>query len=294
MASRTQFSGESQEDEDENTPVLGIAVGSTQRAVSPPLSQLSCPTDTIPDVVAKGTILKDALRITRIMKGNKSASKPSAKEPSKGVGAIWYIAVYESLAKLFTKGLKDDSIHKEIDCFRKVIVPHPHLHGHFLDAVRRGGCKTTNRQSVGFHRIIELTFKSLRSFLTYPLDADGLKNMRIDQSDKPITLFDRTVLAADRKHMPTQEGQDNTTMKEYHFFRESWYMSYEYGKDQERPNIDNCFTPLFFVFMNFVFDAFDLDQTSRRIANCYPQVSFFPCYLQLLSIVFECLIVAFA
>ena len=287
---------ESPEEVEEQVPsVIGVLqASSSQRGVSPPLSQLTYTPDTIPDVVAKGIILKDTLRISRIMRGNKSASKPSVKEPSKGVGALWYIAVYQSLAKVFSKGSNVDTIDKEIDCFKKVILPHSHLNGQFLDAVRRGGCKSTNRQSVEFHRIIELTFRALRAFLTNPLDADGLRKMGIDQSEEEITLFDEKVLNPERKLLPPQEGQDNTTMKEYHFFRESWYMTYQYGKEQQKPDIDNCFTPLFFVFMNFVFDAFDLDQTLRRIANCYPQVSFFPCYLQLLSVVFECLIVAFA
>ena len=272
MAARAEE--ESPEDDDVES-VLGIvAADSSQRGVSPPLSQLTYTPDTIPDVIAKGIILKDTLRISRMMRGNKLASKPSVKDPSKGVGAIWYIAVYTSLAAVFSRGSKVDNIDKEIDCFKKVILPHSHLNGQFLDAVRRGGCKSTNRQSVEFHRIIELTFRALRAFLTNPLDADGLRKMGIDQSEEEITLFDEKVLNPERKLLPPQEGQDNTTMKEYHFFRESWYMTYQYGKEQQKPDIDNCFTPLFFVFMNFVFDAFDLDQTLRRIADCYPQVSF--------------------
>ena len=126
MARQQQMAEESLEDDDENEPVLPAV---TQRAVSPPVSQLSVTPDTIPDVVAKGIILKDTLRITRIMKGNKVASKPSTKEQNKGVGAKWYIAVYQSLARLYTKGSNNEKIDAEVDCFKKVVLPHSTLHG---------------------------------------------------------------------------------------------------------------------------------------------------------------------
>ena len=61
-------------------------------------------------------------------------------------------------------------------------------------------------------------------------------------------------------------------MEEYHFLREGWYKTFVYGKELEKPDIANCFTPFYFVWMNMVMRAMNFDDTIARMTSCFSPV----------------------
>ena len=49
-----------------------------------------------------------------------------------------------------------------------------------------------------------------------------------------------------------------------------WTQTYVYGEDVVEPNIDNCFTPFFFVIMEMVCECFALDNFLKRLMQAMP------------------------
>ena len=49
-----------------------------------------------------------------------------------------------------------------------------------------------------------------------------------------------------------------------------WTQTYVYGEALEAPNIDNCFTPFFFVIMEMICGSFGFDNFLKRLMNAMP------------------------